>query len=87
MTGWRPHVLAGVEALSAQRRALDDPLGLQEQLPTAAAKGPARFGELVAATSVPAVGRAHALHLLWQCRLEADLSRPLGDATLIGPAN
>ncbi|GAA0929475.1 TnsA-like heteromeric transposase endonuclease subunit [Virgisporangium aurantiacum] len=86
VTGWRPNVLAGVEALSAQRRPLDDPLGMQAQLLTAAAARPMRFSALATATSVPAIGRAHALHLLWHRRLEVDLSRPLGDATLVRTA-
>jgi hypothetical protein len=30
---------------------------------------------------LPAVARAHALHLLWRRRLGTDLSRPLGDAS------
>jgi hypothetical protein len=45
--------------------------------------GPAAFGDLVAATPLPAVARAHALHLLWRRRLGVDLSRPLGDASLV----
>ena len=43
--------------------------------------GPAAFGDLVAATPLPAVARAHALHLLWRRRLGTDLSRPLGDGS------
>jgi hypothetical protein len=81
-TGWRPHVLTGVEALSSQRRPLNDPLGLQGQIFTAAAAGPEPFGSLVAGTSLPAVSRAHLLHLLWHRRLDVDLREPLGDATL-----
>ncbi|MEV0564840.1 hypothetical protein [Dactylosporangium sp. NPDC050588] len=83
VTGWRPNVLAGVEGFSAQRRPLADPLGVQAQLLAAAAGGSMPFGALAAATSVPAIGRAHVLHLLWRRWLECDLSRPLGDATLV----
>jgi hypothetical protein len=83
VAGWRPHVRTGIDALSAQRRDLQDPLGLQERLLEAVSEGPAAFGDLVAATPLPAVARAHALHLLWRRRLGTDLSRPLGDASLV----
>jgi hypothetical protein len=83
VAGWRPHVLAGLDALSAQRRDLKDQLGLQGRLLQAASEGPAAFGDLAAATSLPAVARAHALHLLWRRRLGTDLSRPLGDRSLV----
>jgi hypothetical protein len=79
--GWRPNVLTGVDALSAQRRDLDDRLGLQGRLLDAVLPGPAAFGDLVGAVPLPAVARAHALHLLWRRRLGTDLSRPLGDAS------
>jgi hypothetical protein len=81
VAGWRPHVRTGIDALSAQRRDLQDPLGLQERLLDAVSAEPAAFGDLVAATPLPAVARAHALHLLWRRRLGTDLSRPLGDAS------
>ena len=80
-TGWRPHVLSVLDALSAQRRDLQDRLGLQDLLLEAVSEGPAAFGDLVAATPLPAVARAHALHLLWRRRLGTDLSRPLGDGS------
>jgi hypothetical protein len=83
VTGWRPQVLAVLEDLSAQRRALRDPLGIQDELLDVAAYGPLAYGDLVTATSYPAIGRAHALHLLWQRRLGLDLSMPLTDRTLI----
>jgi hypothetical protein len=81
VAGWRPHVRTGIDALSAQRRDLEDRLGLQECLLEAVSEGPAAFGDLVAATPLPAVARAHALHLLWRRRLGTDLSRPVGDAS------
>jgi hypothetical protein len=81
VAGWCPNVRAGVDALSAQRRDLQDRLGLQERLLDAVSAGSAAFGDLVAATPLPAVARAHALHLLWHRRLGTDLSRPLGDAS------
>jgi hypothetical protein len=87
VTGWRPHVLATLDALSAQRRPLDDRLGLQSELFEAVRAGPCRFGELVAATSLPAVARAHALHLLWHRRLRVDLAYPLRDGSLVWMAD
>jgi hypothetical protein len=79
VAGWRPHVLAGIDALSAQRRNLEDRLGLQDLLLKAVLAGPAAFGDLVAATPLPAVARAHALHLLWRRRLGTDLSCMISD--------
>ncbi|MFG3602641.1 TnsA-like heteromeric transposase endonuclease subunit [Micromonospora chersina] len=81
--GWRPGVMAALDAVSAQRRPLDDRFGLQAQLLDAVATGGVPFGDLVAATSLPVVARAHALHLIWHRRLGIDLSRPLTDATLV----
>jgi hypothetical protein len=81
VAGWRPNVLTGVDALSAQRRGLQDRLGLQDLLLEAASGGPAAFGDLVAATPLAAVARAHGLHLLWRRRLGTDLARPLGDGS------
>jgi hypothetical protein len=84
--GWRPHVLSVVDALSSQRRALQDPLGLQGQLLKAARENARPFGELAGGTSLPAVARAHALHLLWHRRLGVDLARPLGNNSLVWAA-
>lgn len=86
MTGCRPHVLSVLDALSAQRRPLEDQLGLQDQLLQATGAGPLPFGELVASTSLPVVARAHTLHLLWHQRLGVDLSCPLGDRSLVRSA-
>lgn len=72
VSGWRPQVMAGVEALSAYRRRLDDPLGMRHELLAAAAGGACRLADLVEATSLPAAGRAHLRHLLWHHRLEVD---------------
>jgi hypothetical protein len=83
VTGWQPQVLAVLDALSAQRRPLQDPLGIQNELLDAAARGPRPFGDLIAAASYPAIGRAHALHLLWRRRLGVDLGRPLNDKALV----
>ena len=87
VTGWHGQVLATLDALSAQRRPLTDRLGLQAELVAAAAAGPCAFGALVAATSLPAVARAHALHLLWQRELGIDLAAPLNDTSLVWPAS
>ena len=83
VAGWRPHVLSGLDALSARRRDLEDRLGLQDRLLRAVSAGPAAFGDLAAAAPLPAVARAHALHLLWRRQLGIDLSRPLGDRSLV----
>ncbi len=83
VAGWRPHVLSVLDALSAQRRNLEDRLGLEGELLRAVAGGPVAFGDLVTATRLPAVARAHALHLLWRRRLGTDLARPLGDGSLV----
>jgi hypothetical protein len=83
VVGWHPHVLTGIDALSAQRRDLEDRLGLQGLLLRAVSAGPTAFGDLVAAAPLPAVARAHALHLLWCRRLGVDLSCPLGDTSLV----
>jgi hypothetical protein len=87
VTGWQPQVLTTLDALSAQRRPLDDRLGLQVELMAAATAGPCTFGALVAATSLPVVARAHALHLLWHRQLGVDLAAPLTDASLVWPAS
>ena len=76
-------MLTGIDALSAQRRDPEDRLGLQGLLLRAVSAGPTAFGDLVAATPLPAIARAHALHLLWCRRLGVDLSCPLGDTSLV----
>lgn len=81
--GWKPHVQSVLDAFSAQRRALDDPLGIQEELLRAAAAGPLPFRALAEATSYPVIGRAHALHLLWHRDLGASLAEPFSDRSLI----
>jgi hypothetical protein len=83
VTGWRPDVMSTVDTLSAQRRPLVDQFGLQVQLLAGAAQRPRPFGELVQETTVPAVARAHLLHLLWRRQLGIDVDRPLADAALV----
>ncbi|MFJ2922216.1 hypothetical protein [Streptomyces sp. NPDC087307] len=86
VTGWRRHMVTGLDALSARRRAMSDRLGLEGALLELVAERPRRFVELVEGTSLPAVARAHAVHLLWHRRLAVDLSQPLCDAAWIYPA-
>ena len=57
--------------------------GNQQALLGAAADGPARFADLVAATSWPAVARAFAIHLIWHRLLAIDLAEPFGDSSLV----
>ena len=83
VTGWKRQVVTVLDDLSAQRRPLRDPLGVQGEMLAAAARGPRAFADLVAAASYPAVGRAHALHLLWHRRLGINLAAPFGDQTLV----
>jgi hypothetical protein len=83
VTGWRPNVFTTVDAVSAQRRAVGDPLGLRELLVAVAQGGPVRFAELVAATALPVVARAQALHLMWHHRLVVDLAVALGEGSLV----
>lgn len=85
VTGWRRHVLESLDTVSAQRRPLVDPLGLQETL-LANVETAGRFGALVAATRLPAVARAHALHLIWHRRLGVNLAVPLNDAAPVWSA-
>lgn len=84
--GWKPHVQSVLDAFSAQRRLLADPLGIQQELLHAAAGGPLPFRALAGATSYPVIGRAHALHLLWHRRLGTSLVAPFGDESLVWPA-
>jgi len=84
VSGWKPHVLTTLDTLASQRRQLSDPLGLHAQLlAKAACHSALAFGDLVAATSLPAVARAYALHLLWHKHLGLDLGRPLTDRSLV----
>ena len=81
--GWQRHVMTTLDTLSAQRRPLSDPLGLAGVLLAAAAGGPLRFADLVAATCYPAVARAFAIHLIWRRVLAIDLAVPFGDSALV----
>ncbi|MFF7725123.1 TnsA-like heteromeric transposase endonuclease subunit [Streptomyces sp. NPDC008001] len=83
VAGWRRHVWTNVDALSAERRPTPDVLGIQGQLRWIAAQGPLAFGELTGRCRIPAIARAHAIHLLWHRHLGVNLSGPFGDASLI----
>jgi hypothetical protein len=83
VAGWCPHVMSTVDTLSSQRRPLVDRLGVQAELLSSVDAGGVGFGELVAVASLPALARAHALHLLWHRRLRIDLAEPLTDAAVV----
>lgn len=85
--GLRPQVFTNLDDLSAQRRGLDDRLGLIPQLLDAAAAGPSTFEDLAQATSVPTIARAFARHLLWHRRLGMDLAQPLLNTTVVYPVD
>lgn len=86
VSGWRAQVMATLDTLSAQRRALDDPFDLQSALMEAVDAGQRTFGELTTAMSCPPVARAHLLHLLWHRWLGVDLALPLGDQSVVWSA-
>lgn len=87
VSGWRRPAFTTVDALSAQRRPLLDPLGVLEALREAAAGGPQRFDALAASTAAPAaLARAFLIHLLWHREVGVDLREPLGDSSIIVPA-
>ncbi len=86
VTGWRSPVASTLDALSAQRRPLTDPLGMVAQIRAALAAGPRPFAMIAEATSPAPVARALLLHLLWHRQLGMDRSRALGDATLVRAA-
>lgn len=81
--GWRPHVQGTLGTVSAQRRPLTDPLGVQLVLLAAVRNKPAELGALVAQAEVPAMARAQALHLIWDRRLGVDLAVPLTGRTVV----
>jgi hypothetical protein len=83
---WHHQVMTGLDALSAQRREVADPLGIQDELMLAASSRSCRFGDLVGVGRLAGVRRAHALHLLWERRLGVDLAAPLGDASPVWAA-
>jgi hypothetical protein len=85
ITGWGREVMTGLDTLSARRRPLADRLGLDTELLDLVRDRPRRFGDLVEATSLAAVARVHAVHLLWHRRLAVDLAQPFGDSSWIYP--
>ncbi|MDX3616067.1 TnsA-like heteromeric transposase endonuclease subunit [Streptomyces europaeiscabiei] len=85
VTGWHRQVMTVLDTLSARRRPMTDRLGLQNQIVSVLGRQPRQFGDLVEQTQVPAVARAHVVHLLWHRRLAVDLRQPFGDATWVYP--
>jgi hypothetical protein len=84
--GWRPHVWSALDHLSSRRRPARDLLGMRDQLLTAVGGREGRvmtFSALADATSVPSVGRANIVRLLWQRELGIDLGSPLCDSSLV----
>jgi hypothetical protein len=86
VAGWRPQVLSALEAIRAESRPMTHLLELQDQVLGVLKGGGRTFGELVGATSLPMVARAHALHLLWHRRIGVDLASPLLDRSFIALA-
>lgn len=84
--GWRRGVVTALDALSAQRRDLPDPLGIQEELLRSVSVGASELGELVGCGADVGLRRAYLLHLLWRRRLGVDLAAPLGDGSLVWAA-
>ena len=80
VAAWRPHVLSVLDALSAQRRDLEDRLGLEGDLLRAVAGGPAAFGDLVAATRPPGgylrLASPTAISMSWSSWPPTSLRRP-----------
>ncbi|MEY9875872.1 hypothetical protein ABH931_005379 [Streptacidiphilus sp. MAP12-33] len=85
VSGWRRQVVTVIDALSARRRPLSDPLALQALMSDLVAERPRLLVELVDEAPFPAVARVHLLHLLWHRRLAVDLTQPLGDGSWIYP--
>lgn len=84
VAGWPPHVWSVLDHLSSRRRPARDPLGTRDQLLTAISGQEGRlmtFSELADATSVPSVGRANIVRLLWHRELGVDLGSPLRDSS------
>jgi hypothetical protein len=59
VTGWRRNVMTTLDTLSSARRRMSDPTGVRPELLEVAAAGALPFAELVAATALPALARAH----------------------------
>ena len=85
VAGWRPHVRTGIDALSAQRRDLQDRLGLQERLLEAVSEGPAAFGDLAGGDSA-AGGRPGACAALAVAQAAGDRPVPPARRRVAGVA-
>ncbi|MFJ8970826.1 TnsA-like heteromeric transposase endonuclease subunit [Streptomyces anulatus] len=89
VAGWRPHVWSALDHLSSRRRPVRDLLDMRTQLLNVIGGQEGRvmtFSELANATSVPSVGRANIVRLLWHRELGVDLGSPLRDSSLIWEA-
>jgi uncharacterized protein YjiS (DUF1127 family) len=86
VAGWRPHVWSVLDHLPSRRRPVRDLLGMRDQLLAIIGGREGRvvtFSALADATSVPYVGRANIVRLLWHRELGVDLGSPLRDSSLI----
>jgi hypothetical protein len=83
VTGWQPHIITNLDALAAQRRRLEDPLGMAERILACITDGPRPFGEIVNSTSAAPIARAHLLNLLWSRRVGISMVDPLSDAAMV----
>ncbi len=81
--GWDSVAAAAVEVFSAQRRPLNDRLGMADTLLAAAEGGPSPFGELAAATIAPPVARAYLLYHSNEC-CTGSSDRALGQSSRSG---
>ena len=84
VTGWQSHVMSTLDTLSSQRRELTDHSAFRSNSWHGLEADRARSATWPAATSLPAVARAYALHLLWHRRLGVDLAQPLTDGHRCG---
>lgn len=83
---WHEHVSAAVDAFSSQRRTSSDLLRLRPVLLDLARGRNVSFGAAAAASGCEPVARAQLLHLLWRRELGVDLTKPLGDHSILLPA-
>ncbi|MBD0746731.1 hypothetical protein BG418_34450 [Streptomyces sp. CBMA152] len=83
VSGWRPQVVSALEAMRAEARPMSHLLDLQARMMGLLESGGMPFGELVEATRLPVVARAHVLHLLWHRRVGVDLASPLLDGAIV----
>lgn len=91
LRGWHEALVVGysqpahtVLATIGAARQTADPYSLGDQmLDLLDARGPSRFGDLVAATTAPALARAVLQRLIWDREVTIDLNRLLTDETVV----